>query len=121
LCMARVLIVDDSKFMRNIIRETLEEAGHVVVAEADNGVDGIRCYREMKPDVVTMDITMSGTDGIKAVREITLFDPDVRVIVLSALSEQTIKINDPDVNARAYLTKPFAKTELVNCVARVLG
>ena len=118
--MAKGLIVDDSKFMRKIIRDILEDAGHVIMAEADNGYDGIEAYKSMNPDFITMDITMGGKDGIKAVQEITEYNPKAKVIVISALNEQTIKMNDPDINATAYITKPFDKDKLLNTVNDVL-
>ena len=118
--MAKGLIVDDSKFMRKIIRETIESGGHSVLDEADNGADGVKMYKEKKPDFVTMDITMGGKDGINAVKEIIDFDPSARVIVVSALNENTIKLNDKDVSAGAYITKPFEKEELLKTIEKIL-
>lgn len=119
--MAAVLIVDDSKFMRKILRESLESGGHKIIAEADNGADGIDKYKSLKPDVVTMDITMGGLDGMKAVKAISDFDPKARIIVVSALNEKTIKMNDHDIHASAYVQKPFDKVDLLNTVKGVLG
>lgn len=114
--MANGLIVDDSKFMRKIIRDILEEEGHVIIAEADNGLDGIAAYKSMSPDFVTMDITMGGKDGLLAVKEIKEYNPLARIIVVSALNEQTIKMNDSEINATAYVTKPFDKETLLNSI-----
>lgn len=118
--MAKGLIVDDSKFMRKIIKGVLESAGHKVIAEADNGMDGIESYKKIKPDFVTMDITMGGKDGMKAVQEITEFDPKAKIIVISALNEQTIKMHDNDIKAAAYITKPFQKDLLLKTLKKVL-
>lgn len=118
--MANILIVDDSKFMRKIIREAVESAGHEVISEADNGYDGIEAYKTLTPDVVTMDITMGGKDGIKAVNEIKKYDPQARIIVVSALNENTIKMNDPQMNASAYIVKPFDKQTLIDKVESLL-
>lgn len=114
--MAKALIVDDSKFMRKILRESLESGGHSVVAEAENGSDGIEIYKTSKPDFVTMDITMGGLDGLKAVKAISDYDPKAKIIIVSALNEKTIKMNDNSVKASAYITKPFDKDNLLNTI-----
>ena len=119
--MARGLIVDDSKFMRKIIREALESGGHEIVAEAETGTDGIESYKELKPDFVTMDITMGGKDGLKAVKEIKDFDPKARIVVVSALNEKTIKMNDIEIKAQAFVTKPFEKKHLLDKINKMLS
>ncbi len=118
--MAKAIIVDDSKFMRKIIHETLIEGGHEVIGEADNGVDGLEMYRMMKPDFVTMDITMLGKDGIETVAEIHSIDPNARIIVISAMNEKTLRINDKTINASAFITKPFDKKTLLDAVQSIL-
>lgn len=118
--MARCMIVDDSSFMRRIIKQTLVEAGHEVVAEVDNGLEALEKYREILPDVVTMDITMWGKDGLEAISEITDSYPDAKIIVISALNERTLKINEKDIKARVFLTKPFEKKELLEAINKVL-
>ena len=118
--MARCIIVDDSKFMRRIIRQALEEGGHTVIDEADNGADGVKAYKFSKPDFITMDITMGGKDGIIAVKEITDFDPNARVLVVSALNENTIRMHEKQIKAAGFLTKPFDKQELLDTVKKIL-
>ncbi len=118
--MAKILIVDDSKFMRRIIRETLEEGGHKIIAEADNGFDGVECFRAYKPEVITMDITMGGKDGIKAAMEIQQIDPEAKIIVISALNEKTINVRSINIMIWAYITKPFEKKELLDAVNNIL-
>ena len=118
--MATALIVDDSKFMRKIIREAIESGGHEVIEEAENGTDGIKVYSEKKPDFVTMDITMGGEDGIIAANEIYKKDPEARIIVVSALNENTIKLNDKDIHVSAFITKPFKKQMLLDVISDVL-
>ena len=80
--MAKILIVDDSKTSRKFLRNMLEDAGHEIVSEAVNGVEGVEKFRLYKPDVVTMDITMPVMDGIEAVREIIEIDPGAKVIMV---------------------------------------
>lgn len=118
--MARALIVDDSKFMRKVIRDVLESGGHEIVAEADNGADGVEAYKATRPDFVTMDITMGGKDGLIAVNEIMEFDNAARVIIVSALNEKTIRMNDKNIKASAFLTKPFDKETLLNIIHHIL-
>lgn len=119
--MANGLIVDDSKFMRKVLRESLESGGHMVLEEADNGADGIEKYKSLKPDFVTMDITMGGLDGMMAVRAISDYDPNAKIIIISALNEKTIKMNDGAVKASAYLQKPFDRDYLLSVIADILG
>lgn len=118
--MAKALIVDDSKFMRKIIRQALEEGGHTVIDEADNGSDGVKAYMMSAPDFVTMDITMGGKDGIMAVQEIKNFDPDAIVIVVSALNKNTIQKHAEDIKASAFVTKPFDKEDLLKTINKLL-
>jgi len=119
--MATCIIVDDSKFMRKIISDILINGGHTVAGEADNGQGGIDLYEKVKPDFLTMDITMGGKDGINAVKDIKNKYPGSRIIVISALNENTIKMNDEKITADAYLTKPFTKEELLTLVDRILA
>ncbi|MBN2160777.1 MAG: response regulator [Spirochaetes bacterium] len=119
--MANGLIVDDSKFMRKILRESLESGGHTVIAEADNGTEGVDKYKTLKPDFVTMDITMGGLDGMKAVRAISEYDPQARIIIISALNEKTIKMNDNGIMASAYIQKPFERDSLLNTIKGLLA
>jgi len=114
------MIVDDSSFMRRIIKQTLQEGGHEVVAEIDNGLEALEKYREIQPDVVTMDITMWGKDGLEAISEITNSYPDAKIIVISALNERTLKINEKDIKAKVFLRKPFEKKELLEAINKVL-
>jgi two-component system, chemotaxis family, chemotaxis protein CheY len=118
--MANGLIVDDSKFMRKVLRESIESGGHTVIAEADNGADGVDKYKKMKPDFVTMDITMGGLDGMMAVRAISECDPKAKIIVVSALNEKTIKMNDKSIKVSAYIQKPFEREQLLSTIAGLL-
>ncbi len=118
--MARGLIVDDSKFMRRIIRDIIVSAGHSVDGEADNGQEGIELYDKLKPDFITMDITMGGKDGINAVKEIKANHPDSKIIVISALNENTIKLNDQKIQADIFITKPFTKEDLIEAIDKLV-
>ncbi len=118
--MARALIVDDSKFMRKIISETLAGGGHEIVGEADNGYEALELYKKIHPDFVTMDITMHGKDGMMAVSEIKNIDPKAKIVVVSALSEKTLRLNDSAIQADAYVVKPFEKEDLLKKIESIL-
>ncbi len=118
--MARALIVDDSKFMRKIISDTLVGGGHEIVGEADNGYEALEMYKKIRPDFVTMDITMHGKDGMMAVSEIKNIDPKAKIVVVSALSEKTLKLNDSAIQADAYVMKPFEKEDLLKKIESIL-
>jgi two-component system, chemotaxis family, chemotaxis protein CheY len=119
--MARVLIVDDSKFMRRIIRESLEGGGHVIIAEAENGFEALTQYRTDKPDVVTMDITMMGKDGLKTVDELIEYDPEAKIIVISAMNEFVLKnARGMTIPVKGFLQKPFEKESLLKMINEIL-
>ncbi|TAL36429.1 MAG: response regulator [Spirochaetes bacterium] len=118
--MAKGIIVDDSKFMRRIIKDVLEEGGHEVLGEAENGAEGLDAFKKFRPDFVTMDITMMGKDGIEAVAEIKAVDPNAKIVVISALSQTTLKLSDSKIQATAFLTKPFEKEELLKILKDIL-
>ena len=84
----KVLIVEDSVMMRKIITKELINAGHTIVGEASNGAEAVEMYQSLKPDVVTMDITMRGMDGFTAAQEILNIDPGAQILILSNLSEE---------------------------------
>ena len=83
-----VLIVEDSAMMRKIITKELVNAGHTIVGEASDGAEAIQMYQELKPDIVTMDITMRGMDGFTAAQEILASDPNAKILILSNLNEE---------------------------------
>ena len=88
----KVLIVDDAAFMRMMLRDILAKNGFDVVGEADNGKVAVQMYNELKPDVVTMDITMPEMDGIAAVKEIKAADPGAKIVMVSAMGQQAMVI-----------------------------
>lgn len=118
--MATGLIVDDSKFMRNIIRDALEEGGHKVVAEAENGIEGLEMYNKHRPDFVTMDITMMGKDGLQTLAEIKEVNPGAKIIIISAMSERTLQLAKKNIKADSFITKPFDRKHLLYAVNKVL-
>ena len=119
--MARVLIVDDAAFMRMMIKDILEKNGFEVIGEANNGIKAVEMYKKEKPDVVTMDITMPDMDGIQAVKEIKLFDPNAKVIMCSAMGQQTMVMDAIRAGARDFIVKPFQVDRVLEAIRKAVG
>ncbi|WP_453996750.1 response regulator [Bacillus nitroreducens] len=119
--MARILVVDDAKFMRLTLTDILVKADHEVVSEAENGLEAIRKYKETKPDLVTMDITMPEMNGIDAVKMIKEWDPKARIIMCSALGQQKMVVDAISAGAKDYIVKPFEDSRVVETINRVLN
>ncbi|MDO3677236.1 response regulator [Paenibacillus ehimensis] len=107
--MKKILIVDDSLFMRMILKNVIQELGYETVAEASNGLEALTLYSELKPDLVTLDITMPEMDGITALEEIKNMDPDAKVIMVSAMGQQALLIRAVSMGASDFIVKPFSK------------
>ncbi|SFB23259.1 response regulator [Clostridium frigidicarnis] len=119
--MARVLIVDDAAFMRMMLKDILEKNGFEIVGEASNGLKAVEIYKAEKPDVVTMDITMPDMDGIEAVKEIKAFDPAAKVIMCSAMGQQTMVMDAIRAGAKDFIVKPFQADRVIDAIRKVLG
>lgn len=117
----RVLIVDDAAFMRMMIKDILRKGGYQVVGEAEDGVRAIEKYRELKPDLVTMDITMPDMDGITAVKEIRGTDPNAVIIMCSAMGQQAMVIDAIQAGAKDFIVKPFQPDRVLEAIRKVLG
>lgn len=103
----RVMVVDDTLFMRTKLKIVLEGLGHRVVAEAANGKEAVEKYVEFKPDVVTMDITMPVMDGLSALREIRALDAGAVVVMVSAMGQEDFVEKAILAGAWNYILKPF--------------
>jgi two-component system chemotaxis response regulator CheY len=115
----KVLIADDALFMRNLLKDILERTGFQVVAEATNGNEAIDLYREYKPDLVTMDIVMPLKSGIEALEDIIKEDPDARVVMCSALGQESLVLEAVQCGARDFIVKPFKEERVVEVVKRI--
>ncbi len=118
--MARVLVADDASFMRQMIREIVEAEGHEVVGEAADGVEAVEQYERLHPDVVTMDIVMPRRSGIDAVRGILAVDPSARVVMCSALGQETLVTEALQAGARDFIVKPFKPDSVLDTLQKVL-
>jgi two-component system chemotaxis response regulator CheY len=114
------LICDDAVFMRSLLREILEQAGYTVVGEAITGTEAVDRYKELRPDLVTLEVVMPDIGGIDAVREMVAFDPEARIIMCSALGQQALMAEATEAGAREFVVKPFQPSRVLEAVQRVL-
>ena len=119
--MARVLVVDDAAFMRKMVSDALTQGGHEVVGEAGNGVEAIARFQELKPEVMTLDITMPEKDGITALKEIIELDPSAKVVMCSALGQESKVLESIKLGARDFVVKPFKPERVQEAVAKALA
>ena len=117
----RILIVDDATFMRMMLKDILTKAGYEVCGEAENGAVALDKYKELKPDLVTLDITMPEVDGIQALRNIKVYDPDATAIMCSAIRQQAMVIEAIQAGAQDFVVKPFQADRVKEAVKKVLG
>jgi len=119
--MTRVLVVDDAAFMRMMIKDILTKNGFEVVGEANNGLKAVEMYKIEKPDVVTMDITMPEMDGIEAVKIIKGLDPAAKIIMCSAMGQQTMVMDAIKAGARDFVVKPFQADRVLESIKKIIG
>ncbi|WP_366922966.1 response regulator [Metallumcola ferriviriculae] len=117
----KVLIVDDAAFMRMMIKDILLKNGYEVVGEATNGAVAVELYKEMEPDVVTMDITMPEMDGIAAVKQILDIDSSARIIMCSAMGQQMMVMEAIQAGAKDFIVKPFQQDRVLQALQKALG
>ncbi|MGE7762416.1 response regulator [Peribacillus sp. NPDC097895] len=115
--MARILIVDDAKFMRMTLSNILSKAGHVVIGEAENGKEAV----DLNPDLVTMDITMPVLSGLDAVKEIKKEFPFATVIMCSAMGQQKMVVEAIEAGAKDFIVKPFDESRVLDAIHRALN
>ena len=116
-----ILVVDDSKMSRSMLRQILEEVGYSVIAEAANGEEAVKAYKEQKPDMVTLDITMPIMDGIDALKQLLEINPDVKAVMITAAGQQSKLIEALKIGAKKFITKPFEKEEIIANISEVMN
>lgn len=117
----KVLIVDDAAFMRMMLKDILTKNGYEVVGEAENGAKAVEKYKEVTPDLVTMDITMPEMDGISALKNIRSIDSNAKVVMCSAMGQQAMVIEAIQAGARDFIVKPFQADRVLEAVKKVIG
>jgi two-component system, chemotaxis family, chemotaxis protein CheY len=115
----RVLIVDDAIFMRMKLKDILEKNGFEVVGEAQNGIEAVEKYKSEKPDLVTMDITMPEMDGVTALKEIKKADKDAKVIMCSAMGQQSMVMDAIKSGALDFIVKPFDTDRVIKALQKI--
>ena len=119
--MAKILIVDDAAFMRMMLKDILTKGGYEVCGEAADGIEALAKYNELKPDLVTLDITMPNKDGIAALKDIKAADPSAMCIMCSAMGQQSMVIEAIQSGARDFIVKPFQADRVLESIKKVLG
>ncbi|TMN23588.1 response regulator [Lentibacillus cibarius] len=117
----KVLIVDDAAFMRMMIKDILVKNGYEIAGEAQDGNQAVELYKELKPDLVTLDITMPEKDGLQALQEIKEIDENASVIMCSAMGQQAMVIDAIKAGAKDFIVKPFQSDRVVEAIRKVLG
>lgn len=117
----RILIVDDAAFMRMMIRDILTKNGYEVVGEAQDGAQAVEKYKELHPDLVTMDITMPEMDGIAALKEIRKMDSNAKIIMCSAMGQQAMVIDAIQAGAKDFIVKPFQADRVIEAIKKTLS
>lgn len=122
--MAKVLVVDDSMFMRKSLSDILQGEGHEVVGEAQNAKEAVALYKKLKPDLMTLDIVMPEVEGfnaMKALRTITSYDKAARVLMVSAMGQQELVTESIRAGAKDFVVKPFQPSQVTGAVRRLLS
>ena len=117
--MAKILIVDDSRTSRKILRTILESAGHEVVGEAVDGVDGVNKFQELSPEITTLDITMPNMDGLEALKEIKKINANAKIIMVTAAGQQSKMVEAIKSGVSEFVTKPFEADEITGLIAKM--
>lgn len=114
-----VMIVDDADVIRLVLRDLLTENGFQVVGECSNGLEAVAKYKELRPDVVTLDITMPEQDGLWALEHILAEDPSAKVVMVTAVDERNALIKAIRLGARDYIVKPFEEERVLSAIKKV--
>lgn len=115
-----VLVCDDTVFMRLMLKDMLEKHGYIVAGEAQNGREAIEQYKALKPDIVTMDITMPDMNGIEAVKQIRAFDPKAKIVMCSAMGQQALVLEAIQAGASEFIVKPFHADRVMDALQKVM-
>jgi two-component system chemotaxis response regulator CheY len=119
--MARILVVDDAAFMRRMVIDVLQTGGHEVIGEGANGIEAVKRYQELRPDVMTLDITMPEKDGLTALRELIAIDPGAKVVMCSALAQESKVLEAVKAGAKDFIAKPFQAQRVLTAIEKVVS
>ncbi len=116
-----LLVVDDAQIMRTIIKSAIQGAGWIVAGEASNGRSAIELYQEVRPDAVTVDLVMPEYDGLHALHGILEFDPDAKVLIVTAMDQEQVMQDALDLGAAGFIIKPFECEHLIRELEKLVG
>lgn len=119
--MAKIMLVDDAAFMRMMIKKALSSSGYNDFIEAQDGAEAVKKYSEEKPDMVIMDITMPNMDGLQALKKIREGDPNAKVVMCTAMGQESMVVDAIKSGARDFVVKPFDAKRIVKTVNDILG
>lgn len=117
----KILIVDDAAFMRMMIRDTLKKNGYEDIIEASDGEIAVESYKTENPDLVIMDITMPNKNGLEALKEIREFDTNAKIVMCSAMGQESMVVEAIRNGARDFIVKPFKADRVLKTVQGILG
>ncbi|PXW91428.1 two-component system chemotaxis response regulator CheY [Streptohalobacillus salinus] len=117
--MARILVTDDAAFMRMQLKNIFQSLGHEVVGEAENGQVAIDMYKDLKPELVTMDITMPEMNGVEAVKEIKKHDANATIVMCSAMGQQQMVLEAIQAGAKDFIVKPFDQERIKQAIDKI--
>ncbi len=117
----KIMIVDDSEIIRKAIRNMLSGDGREFVGEAGDGIRALEVFRETQPEFVTMDITMPDMDGLECIRQMMALNSAVKILVISAVSLESVALEALEIGARSFLRKPFSRDQLVAAFEKISG
>lgn len=118
--MAKILVCDDAMFMRQTLISILEPAGHTIVGQAENGIECVEKYKKLNPEIILMDISMPELDGIAATRQIIEYDPNARIIMVSAMGQMQKVVEAVEAGAKDFVVKPFEAVKIIECVNKYI-
>lgn len=118
--MAKIMVVDDAAFMRMMVKNTLSKGGYTDICEAADGAKAVQMYKDIKPDLVLMDITMPNMDGLEALKAIKAYDAGATVVMCSAMGQETMVIEAIKSGAKDFIVKPFKPNRILDTVSKII-
>lgn len=116
-----ILIVDDALFMRKMLKDILTQAGYEVTGEGEDGEDGYQKYKALRPDLVTMDITMPNLSGIEGAKKIHSEFPEANILMCSAMGQENMVVESLISGAKGFIVKPFKADKVIDSVQKIIG
>lgn len=119
--MAKILLIDDSRLARNVLRSRLEKEGYTICGEAPNGREGVEKYKQLKPDLVFCDIMMNEMNGVECTKAIMSVDPDARIIICTSMGDELHYSEAIKAGAKGFIKKPLADDEVIQLAKKLIG